>query len=70
MLMWIFGIMMLMVFGRLTLFAIRATWGITKIFFSIILLPLILVGLVFQGLLFVAFPILLLVGVVAIFALD
>ena len=59
----LFMIMMLVVFGKMFGFALRATWGITKIIFSIVLLPLFLVALVFMGLIWIAFPVLLIIGV-------
>ena len=66
MLTWIFSILMLIVFGRILWFALSATWGITKVLFSLIFLPLVLVGLVFNGLLIIAFPVLLIVGLLTL----
>ena len=66
----IFWILMFMVFGKILKFAIRAAWGISKIFVSLIFLPLFLVVLVFQGLFFLAIPILLIVGVISLFTLH
>lgn len=57
-----------MVFGKMIGFAFRATWGLTKILFSVVFLPLILIGLVFGGLLYIAFPVLLVVGLVSLIA--
>ena len=42
----IFWILMLAVFGNILMFAIRMTWGITKVVFSLVLLPVTLVVLV------------------------
>ena len=64
----IFIILMFIVFGKLLKFAIKATWGIAKIVVSLIMLPLFLVVLVLSGLLVLALPILLVVGIV-VFAL-
>ena len=47
----IFWILMLAVFGNILMFAIRMTWGITKVVFSLVLLPVTLVVLVLGGLL-------------------
>lgn len=66
MLTFIFIIMMFGVFGKLISLAIRATWGITKICFTIIFLPLALIALACAGLVTIAIPILLIVGVVAL----
>lgn len=57
---------MIMVFGKLIVFAFRATWGLTKVLFTLVLLPLVLVGLVIGGLMTLAFPILILVGIVSL----
>ena len=62
----LFLILMLIIFGKLIGFAMKAAWGITKIVCTIILLPLLLIGLVFAGLIGIAFPILLVVGIVSL----
>ena len=67
MLTFIFTILMFIVFGKLLIFAIKATWSISKIVFSLVLLPLFLVGLVLKGLITLAFPILLVVGLIMLF---
>lgn len=64
----LFVILMLVVFGKLLVFAIKASWGIIKILFTIIFLPLILIGLVIAGLTSVALPILLVIGVISLIA--
>lgn len=61
----LFTICMLWVFGKLFFFGIRAAWGISKFILTIVLLPVFLVGLVIGGLIYIAFPILLVVGIVA-----
>ncbi|MBE5892656.1 MAG: hypothetical protein E7286_04655 [Lachnospiraceae bacterium] len=60
----IFTILMFVVFGKLLKFAIKATWGIAKIVVSLIMLPLFLIVLVLSGLIALALPILLVVGIV------
>ena len=67
MLTWIFSILMLVVFGRILLFALGATWSIAKVVFSVIFLPLVLVALVVNGLIVIAFPVLLVIGLVTVF---
>lgn len=62
----IFFILLFGVFGKLLGFAIRASWGIFKIIFTIVLLPLILIFMVFGGLIAVAFPILAIIGLVTL----
>lgn len=65
----IFIILMLIVFGKILKFAIKAAWGITKIVVSLVLLPLILVGLALSGLIIVAIPVLVVVGIIALIKL-
>ncbi|SFN73080.1 hypothetical protein SAMN04487831_10383 [Pseudobutyrivibrio sp. UC1225] len=64
----LFFVLFFMVFGKMIGFAFRATWGLMKVLLYIVFLPLILVGLVFGGLLYIAFPVLLVVGVVSLIA--
>lgn len=66
----LFTILMLIVFGKIFGFAIKAAWSISKIICTVVLLPLILIGLVFAGLIGIALPILLVVGVVSLFAFN
>ena len=63
----LFTILMIMVFGTLIGFAIRAAWGISKVLVTLVFLPLILIGLVLGGLIYLALPILIVVGLVALF---
>lgn len=61
----IFMILLFVIFGKVLFFAIKATWSIAKIVVSVVLLPLFLVGLVLSGLLTVALPALVVVGIIA-----
>lgn len=58
----IFLVMMILVFGKILGFALRAAWGVSKIVCTVVFLPLLLVGLVLIGLVKIALPILLIVG--------
>ena len=66
----IFWILMLAVFGNILMFAIRMTWGFTKVVFSLVLLPVTLVVLVLGGLLRIAFPLLAVIGLILLFTLK
>ena len=66
MLSFLFTILIIVVFGKLIGFAIRATWGISKVIITLVLLPMILIVLVLGGLLSIAFPILVIVGLIAL----
>lgn len=70
MLTFIFTILLLIIFGKILGFAIKATWGITKILFSVVLIPLFLVGLVLKGLILIALPILVVVGIISLIVLH
>ena len=63
----IFIICMIAVFGKLAVLAIKGAWGLTKVLFSLVFLPFILIGLVIKGFIFLAFPILVIFGVAALF---
>ena len=60
----LFVLLMIWVFGKMIGLAFRATWGLTKIIFGIVLLPLFLVGLVITGFMSIALPILVVMGIV------
>ena len=64
----LFAVCMLWVFGKLLIFGIKTAWGITKILFTIIFLPVILVGLVLGGLIYIAFPVLIIIGIISLLA--
>lgn len=70
MLSFIFLILMLVVFGKILKFAIKATWSIAKIVVSLILLPLVLMGLALSGLIVLALPILIVIGIIAFIVLH
>ena len=63
----IFLLLMIAVFGKLIFFAVKMTWGVTKILFTLVFFPLILIGLVMAGLMHIALPILLVVGIITWF---
>ena len=62
----LFIILMIAIFGKLIGLAFKMTWGITKILFTLVFLPVVLIGLVIGGLLTVAFPVLILIGIVSL----
>ena len=66
----IFWILMFMTFGKILKFALKMAWGISKIIVSLVLLPLFLAVLVLKGLMFLALPILVVVGVIALITLH
>ena len=62
----LFFILFFAVFGKILGLAFRATWGLMKILLYVVFLPLILVGMVIGGLVYIALPILLSVGLVGL----
>lgn len=64
----LFAICMIWVFGKLFIFGIKAAWGISKFLITVVLLPLILIGMVVGGLLYLALPILIILGIVSLFS--
>ena len=67
MIMILFTILMLMVFGELLGFALKAAWGVTKVVLFLIFLPLTLIGLVVGGMIYLALPLLAIAGIVMLF---
>ena len=62
----LFIIFMFIILGKLLMLALSGAWGLMKILFGIIFLPVILLGLVFKGLLVIALPVLIIFGIVAV----
>ena len=63
----LFMILMFYIFGKLFFFGMRAAWSISKLLITIVFFPVILLGMVFGGLLYLAFPILLIIGILSLF---
>lgn len=66
----LFLIFLFGIFGKLFLFGIRAAWGISKFILMLVFFPLILFGMLVVGLIHLAFPLLLIFGVIAMFGID
>lgn len=65
MLTFLFLIVLLMVFGKLLWFAVKAAWGIAKILLTIVCLPLILIAVAASGFFYIAFFGLIVVGILS-----
>lgn len=61
-------ILMIWIFGKLLVISLKASWGILRILFTVVFLPLVLVALLVAGIVSIAFPLLLILGAVAVFA--
>lgn len=62
----LFTILMFAVFGKLLVLAFKVSWGIMKILFTLVFLPVILIGLVIAGFIYIALPILIVIGIVTL----
>lgn len=58
---------MLWIFSKLLVIGISAAWSISKILMTIVLLPLALILLVITGLMYIALPILVVIGIISLF---
>ncbi|MBQ1384011.1 MAG: hypothetical protein II499_10000 [Firmicutes bacterium] len=54
---------MAVVFGRLLAFSVRFAWGIGRVLVTLLFMPLLLIGLAVRGLMYIAIPVLILVGI-------
>ena len=57
---------MFAVFGKLIGLAFRMAWGVAKILFTLVFLPVILIALVIGGLVSLALPLLVVVGIITL----
>ena len=63
----LFMILMFYIFGKLFFFGFKAAWGLSKFVLTIILLPITLMVMVSCGLLYFAFVLLIVVGIISFF---
>ncbi len=52
--------------GKFFVFGLRASWGIMKLLCTVIFFPVILIGMVIGGLMYIAFPLLIIGGIIAL----
>lgn len=52
------------IFGKMAVLAFKAAWGITKVLFTLVFLPFIIIGFALSGLIYVAFIGLIIAGIV------
>ena len=63
----LFMILMFYIFGKLFFFGLKAAWGLSKFVLTIILFPITLMMMVSAGLIYFAFIILIVVGIISFF---
>ena len=66
----LFSVLFIAIFGKMILLAGKMAWGILKVILYLIFLPVILVWSVFEGLVKIALPVLLIVGIISLFERD
>lgn len=66
----LFMILMIFVFGKLFFFGLKAAWGLSKFVLTIILLPITLVMMVSAGLIYFAFILLIIIGIISFFKVN
>lgn len=66
----LFMILMIFVFGKLFFFGLKAAWGLSKFVLTIILFPITLMMMVSAGLIYFAFIILIIIGVISFFKVN
>lgn len=61
----LFTMCMIWFVGKFFMFGLRASWGILKLLCTVVFFPVILIGMVVGGLIHIAFPILIIGGIIA-----
>ena len=62
----LFCVCMVMIFGKLLVFALQASWGLLQILLTVVFLPIALLLMLVSGLLAIAIPVLAIVGILAL----
>ncbi len=60
----LFVILMFMFFGKMIMFGIKAAWGLGKFAIGLILLPVLIIGVIAAGLIYIALPLLAIAGII------
>ena len=62
----LFVICMIGFIWKLFVFGLKASWGIMKLLCTVVFFPVILIGMVLGGLMYIAFPLLIIGGIIAL----
>ncbi|MGN8785559.1 hypothetical protein ACTNES_14765 [Blautia sp. HCP3S3_D9] len=62
----VFICLMIGVFGKLIGLAFKMTWGIAKVLFILVFLPFVLIALTIGGLVTIALPLVVVVGIISL----
>lgn len=64
----LFTICMIWIVIKLVIFGVKAAWGVSKFLVTVVFFPVILIGMVVVGLIHLAFPLLIIGGIIAMVA--
>lgn len=64
----LFGIALIWAIWKIVVLGLKMTWGLTKFVFSVVLFPLVVIGFFVAGLAYVAIPVAIVVGLIALFS--
>lgn len=56
------------VFGNIFVIGVKMAWGLTKLLFTVLFFPIILIIMAVSGLMYIAMPILAIIGLVSLFS--
>ena len=59
----LFAICMIWFIGKFFIFGVKASWGILKLLCTVVFFPVILIGMVVGGLIYIALPLLIIGGI-------
>lgn len=62
----LFTICMIWFIGKFFVFGLKASWGILKFLCTVVFFPVILIGMVVGGLIYIALPILIIGGIIGL----
>ena len=62
----LFVICLIWFIGKFFIFGLKASWGIMKLLCTVIFFPVILIGMVVGGMLYIAFPVLIIGTIIAL----
>ena len=62
----LFTICMIWFVGKFFIFGLKASWGIMKLLCTVIFFPMILIGMVVCGLIYIAFLLLIIGGIIGL----
>ena len=62
----LFAICMIWFVGKFFIFGVKASWGSMKLLCTVIFFPVILIGMVIGVLMYIAFPLLIIGGIIAL----